>query len=319
MKHSIGAVIVAWNSASEIADCIAAVHKAGVTDIVVVDNNSSDETSLIVKDHSHVKLLSFSENYGFSGGVNRGVAALTTDFVLILNPDCRVQGGLADMATAANEGAAGGMLLAPNGKLQTGFAVRSLPTPAALIFETIGLNRLFPNNPVNRRYRCLDLDPNLPQEIEQPPAAFFMVRREVFLKLGGMDEDFWPVWFEDVDFCARLRSASYRIYYCPTARAIHDGGTSVKKIFWSFKELAWYGSLLRYATKHFGWLSRFLVGLAVAAASVPKAFMGIIDRRPGVRPFGVYTRVLRLVWMSLVTGRVDLRRVSRQLEGPDQF
>ncbi len=319
MTRNIGAVIVTWNSASEIASCIAAVQKTGVLDIVVVDNHSSDETCAIVKDHPHVKLLSFSENFGFAGGVNRGVAALSTDFVLILNPDSRVQSGLDDMAVAAEAGAAGGMLLSPNGKLQTGFAIRRLPIPAALIFETLGLNRFFPNNPVNRRYRCLDFDHTLPQEIEQPPAAFLMVRRDVFVQLGGMDEDFWPVWFEDVDFCARLRAAGHHIYYCPAARAVHDGGTSVKKIFWSFKELAWYGSLLMYATKHFGWLSRCLVGLAVAAASVPKVLMWIIYRRPGARPFGVYTRVLCLVWMSLVAARVDLRRVSRQLEGPDQF
>ena len=319
LVHKIGAVIVTWNSASEIASCLSAVHKAGVTDIVVVDNGSSDETMEIVREHADVTLLSFPENLGFAGGVNRGFAALNTDFVLILNPDCRVESGLDDMAIAAQYGAAGGKLLAPDGKLQAGFAVRRLPSALTLIFETLGFNRFFPSNPVNRRYRCLDLDPELPQEIEQPPGAFFLVRRDCFEALGGMDESFWPVWFEDVDFCARAHAAGYRIFYCPSARAWHDGGASIKKIFWSFKELAWYGSLLRYATKHFGWLSRFLVGLAVAAASVPKALAGIIYRRPRANPLGVYTSVLRLVWMCLFTGRVDIRRFSWQSGGPDHF
>jgi hypothetical protein len=45
--------------------------------------------------------------------------------------------------------------------------------------------------------------------VEQPAGAFFMFRRSAWLELGGFDENFWPVWFEDVDFCARLRSAGY--------------------------------------------------------------------------------------------------------------
>ena len=315
----VAAVIIAWNSAAEIAACIRAARKAGAAQIVVVDNGSRDQTREIVSGIDHVTLLHFPENLGFSGGVNRGVAATSTEFVLILNPDCLVESGLKEMAEAAKIGAAGGMLLGEDRKVQTGFAVRRLPTPWTLIFEVMGLNRLFAGNPVNQRYRCPDFDPTRAQEVEQPPGAFFMVRKDVFMQLGGMDEEFWPVWFEDVDYCLRLKEAGYKVAYCPEAKAVHRGGASISKILWPFKELAWYGSLLRYATKHYGWLSRCLVCLAVAAASVPRAFTGIISRRQGIHSLGVYADIVCLAWVSLVHGRVDHRRFGRQLEGAEHL
>ncbi|WP_031497167.1 glycosyltransferase family 2 protein [Bryobacter aggregatus] len=319
MSASIGAVIVTWNSADEIAACIEALDRAGLREIVVVDNGSTDNTRNIAASYPQVKLLYYPENLGFSGGVNRGVMALASEFALILNPDTVVQGGLSEMAAAAGGGAAGGMLSGLDGALQSGFAIRRLPTPATLIFETLGFNRLFPGNPVNRRYRCAGFDASKAQEVEQPPGAFLMVKRDIFERLGGMDEQFWPVWFEDVDFCARLLDHGFSIRYTPLAQAKHAGGRSIRKIEWSFKELTWYGSLLRYAAKRFGWCSRCLVGLAVAAASVLKMFSRIIFRPESARTPGVYVSVLRLALVSLIKGRVDTLRPGRQVEGPDHI
>ncbi|MBZ2184600.1 MAG: glycosyltransferase family 2 protein [Bryobacter sp.] len=319
MKPSAGAVIVSWNSASDLAPCLSATLAAGLDQIVVVDNASRDNSREIVASFPTVQLISCPGNTGFAGGVNRGVQALTTDYVLILNPDCYIESGISALLEAASGGAAAGRLLDFAGAWQAGFAARRLPTPLTLVFEVLGINRLFPANPVNRHYRCADFDTALPQDVEQPPGAFFLVKKSVFHQLAGMDEGFWPVWFEDVDFCARLQAAGYRIRYTPEARAHHRGGASVNRIYWPFKELAWYGSLLRYATLHFGWLARRLVGLAVAAASVPRSITGIVFRRQGLRAFGVYARVFSLAWICLVTGRVDIRRFGRQLEGADQL
>lgn len=317
--NDISAVIVSWNSAAEIAECIHAAQTAGVKEVIVIDNGSQDQTRDIASKIAGVCLIHCPENLGFSGGVNRGVSLASHPLVLILNPDCQVQTGLAEMARAAENGAAGGMLLGADGQLQTGFTVRRFPGPWTLAFEVLGWNRLFPSNPVNRAYRCHDFDPRLEQPVEQPPGAFFLVNKDIFNQIGGMDEQFWPVWFEDVDFCFRLRQAGFPITYCPQARARHRGGASIEKIFWPFKELAWYGSLLRYATKHFGWLSRRLVGLAVAAASVPRALTGILSRHKGMEALSVYADVFRLAWVSLVHGRVEHRRFGRQMEGAEHL
>lgn len=319
MTPRVGAVIVSWNSEADLGASIEAALAAGVAELVVVDNGSKDRSREIAAAYAGVKLIYCPENPGFAGGVNRGVAALGAEYVLILNPDCCIEAGLDAMVAAAAEGASAGHMVHFDGSWQAGFAARQLPQPITLIFEVLGVNRLFPNNPVNRRYRCAGFDPGREQDVEQPPGAFFLVQRKVFQALGGMDEGFWPVWFEDVDFCARLKAAGYRIRYTPRARARHRGGASVNRIYWSFKELAWYGSLLRYATLHYGWLTRRLVGLAVAAASVPRSITGIIFRRQGARTLSVYARVFSLAWICFLTGQVDTRRLRRQWEGADQI
>jgi GT2 family glycosyltransferase len=60
---------------------------------------------------------------------------------------------------------------------------------------------------------------NLEGLVEQPAGAFLMTRRDVWDQLGGFDQDFHPVWFEDVDFCRRAAEAGYRIQYVPRVRA----------------------------------------------------------------------------------------------------
>ena len=87
---------------------------------------------------------------------------------------------------------------------------------------------------MNRRYRCLDADYSQQQEIEQPAGACLAVTRSVWESVGGMDPAFFPVWFEDVDFCARLLESGAKIVYCPAARFQHSwspqrGATGVRR------------------------------------------------------------------------------------------
>ena len=178
-----GIVVVAYNSADVIDGCLDACSRVPSASIVVVDNASSDGTV----DHSGtgaVKLIANKTNRGICGAVNQGFAALENEqAILILNPDCAPVTGVAELERAVlseDVGAASGRLLGLDGKEQQGFNVRSLPSSATLAFEVLGLNRLWPGNPVNRRYRTAA--PDRPGRVEQPAAAFLMVRRSV---MGG--------------------------------------------------------------------------------------------------------------------------------------
>src|SRR6266705_6899373 len=198
----IGIVIVTYNSESEIGDCLDAALATGA-DIVVVDNASSDRT-LAETARRGVRAIVNPANRGFAAAINQGFAVLSCPYVLMLNPDAVLQSSLAPLREACDlpgVAGAGGQLLDRNGQPQIGFMVRQLPSAAILSMEALLLNRIWPGNPVNRRYRCLGLDYAARSIVQQPAGAFFMVRRDVWRDLGGLDEGFWPLWFEDVDFC----------------------------------------------------------------------------------------------------------------------
>jgi N-acetylglucosaminyl-diphospho-decaprenol L-rhamnosyltransferase len=298
-----GIVVVTYNSADVIERCLDSC--AGLP-VVVVDNGSVDGTAELVRQKTNATLIANPDNRGFAAAANQGVAALDTELILLLNPDVELSTSIEKLEQACSADAAGlasGMLVDGHGKVQTGFTLRRFPTPLTLAFEVLGLNRLIPDNPLNRRYRCRDLDLWRPQEAEQPPGAFLMFRREVWQRLGGFDTHFDPLWFEDVDFCRRARDMGFKIQYVPEVAARHQGGHSIAKLEWGSREVFWYASLLRYASKHFRPYAYRGVSAAVVLASVFRAGIEMARLR-SFRPLKVYAKVAGLAGQGLFRGRV---------------
>ncbi len=300
---NIGIVVVTYNSAEVLGKCL---DSCGDLPVVVVDNASVDGTRDLIRGRSSVFLVANSTNRGFAEAVNQGVEALDREFILVLNPDIELITPLDALAAACRPeqvGIAGGRLLDEQNRDQRGFSVRRFPTPAALIFEVLGINRIWRGNPVNRRYRCLDLDLDQGTTVDQPPGALLMFRRDVWKKLGGFDTLFGPVWFEDVDFCRRARDLGFQIQYVPQVVARHQGGHSIAKLDWACREMLWYVSLLRYASKHFRPYAHRGVSAAVMLASLLRGAANMIRWR-SLRPLGVYGNILRVAARSFLSGHV---------------
>src|SRR5215472_14374341 len=177
----IGIVIVTYNSAGHIAACLDAAQASGA-DVIVVDNASSDQTRAVVTARG-ARMIANASNRGFAAAVNQGIRALDTPYILLLNPDAVLQTGLEALRACCDRpgaAGAGGMLLDVAGNAQIGFMFREFPTARALIFETLGLNRIWPKNPVNWHFRCLAFDVTREHEVEQPAGAFLMIRRDVW-------------------------------------------------------------------------------------------------------------------------------------------
>ena len=295
-----GIVVVTYNSAGYLAACLeSAVARS--PHVAVVDNLSSDTTCEIARRYP-VQLIANQTNRGFAGAVNQGVRALETDYILLLNPDARLNTPLDAMlerVRGPKVGAVGGRLLDESGQDQAGFAIRRFPSPMALIFESLAINRLWPGNPINKHYRALGTDLTVSQKTEQPAGAFLMFKRSLWEAMQGFDERFHPLWFEDVDFLQRASRAGYEIWYEASACAVHAGGHSIQTLQPSRRQQFWYGNLLRYAALHFQ--SNLVVRLVAASVLVGSVVRWLASwTTRGSQQTG---GVARLAWAYLVHGR----------------
>lgn len=301
----VGAVIVAHQSAACLRPCLEAClrHAAADAGIVVVDNASTDGSASVASGVPGVTVLPNPDNVGFAAAVNQGFRALpSADLVLVLNPDAILQTSIAPLVRCFDDpqtAIAAGALCGPDGQPQRGFTVRRFPTVASLVLENLAINRFWSGNSVNRRWRCLDLDLTRAQDVEQPAGALLLIRRDAWRTVGGFDNRFFPVWFEDVDFCLRIRKSGFRIRYEPTALSVHRGGHSVRSVDWGRRQLYWNENLLRYSGLHFNRPGQVVIALSVAAGGV---FRGTLEalRRGSLGPLRAVGFILRAAASALL-------------------
>jgi len=297
--HKGSAIVVAHNSREHIQGCLLALCRHGGWEVLLVDNASTDDTLQLAQTLAdRVQIAAEHENLGFAGAVNRALKMTNSEVVVILNPDAVPEPGALDRLAAAISnpeiGAAGGLLLDEHRNVQRGFVMRRFPTLAYMLCEILLLNRVWPLNPWNRSYRCLDEDYDRVQVVDQPAGAALAFRREVWQALGGFDEQFYPVWFEDVDFCRRLSDRGWKLLYEQDAIFSHAGGHSVSKLSYSERQLFWYRNLLRYFHKHHGRLESLMLRAAIVvgatirvATVVAGAGPRSVSRTEALRAFGL--------------------------------
>jgi hypothetical protein len=136
-----------------------------------------------------------------------------------------------------------------------------------------------------------------------------MVRRAVWQELGGFDEGFFPLWFEDVDFCRRVADRGYDLYYVPEAVAKHLGAHSIRRLTVEMRRVYWYCGLLRYSARHFRPGAFRAVCLAVVTGSFPRSIAeSIFDR--SLKPLAAYWKVVRVASRCFLFGSAPLFRVQ---------
>ncbi len=297
MNARISIVIVTYNSGKVLGECLRSLS-ATDAEIVVVDNASGDDSVAQARD-AGVTVIANAENKGFAAAVNQGARATTGELILLLNPDTVLVEGLDHLANTlfANPGAgaASGVLVDSVTKLpQRGFSVRRFPEFSALAFEVLGINGIWPGNPVNRRYRCLDLDLSRPQPVDQPAGACLIVRRQAWDQLHGFDEAFHPLWFEDVDFCWRLYRAGLAILLDPSCRLVHKGGHSLESIGFRERQLYWYRNLFYYVRKNIGSAAALVIRVLVCFGAAARIAVALLSGRSGL------TEAFRqVIWLAL--------------------
>jgi GT2 family glycosyltransferase len=231
----LSVVMVTWNSADILEECLNAVYAAARgrdLEVIVVDNGSTDGSAdKIRRCFPEARLIANQRNLGVSIAFNQGMFASSRKYVQLLCSDTIVQPDALDRMMAFLEnhpeiGALGPGLVYPDGRPQP--SCRTFPTLSIFIWEFLGLSRLFPRHPVFGRWRMGNFDYDAIQEVDQPRGSSLMTRRPVIDEIGGWDESL-DMFFNDVDWCLRIRRGGWKIYYLPAARMMHYGGSSVKK------------------------------------------------------------------------------------------
>jgi len=273
--------IVNWNTREQLRRCLRSLrdHAEGLElQVIVVDNASADGSAEMVRAEFaaregegetvgwKVELIANADNRGYAAGNNQALARAEALQVLLLNPDIVVKpGALRALAACAERhpkaGAVAPRLVYPDGRLQA--SCRSFPTPDIVLYEALGLSRLFSRSRRFGKYRMTWWDYDDERPVDQPMASALMLRREALEAMGdaavgaagrgpiagAFDEDF-PIFFNDVDLCKRLWDAGWEIWFTPKAEMVHEHGASTSQVPVRMAVESYRG-LVRFYAKHY--------------------------------------------------------------------
>ena len=229
-------ITVSYNVKDLLRRCLKSIYhfqKGLEFDVVIVDNHSEDQSSKMLKtEFPEVNLIENHKNLGFSVACNQGIKQSRGRYVFLLNPDTEFTAdGINEMIRYMDLnpqiGICGPKMIGPEGNLQ--FSARSFPSYLTAISSSQSvLNRLFPDNPLSRKYLLKDLNRNHSKEVDWVSGSALLTRREVLEKLGFLDERFF-MYVEDVDFCYRAKQAGFSVCYFPDSVIRHHIGKSTQK------------------------------------------------------------------------------------------
>jgi GT2 family glycosyltransferase len=226
----LSVIIVSYNVRYFLEQCILSVLAASKniqTEIIVVDNNSTDDTCEIIQNnYTEITLIKNKENVGFSTANNQGVAIAKGKYVLILNPDTIVAEDTFDkiLNFAISEpklGILGVKLIDGSGKFLRE-SKRAIPTPL------VAFKKLFGNSKTGSTYYASFLNENQSGSVAILVGAFMFLKKEVYNKLNGFDSSFF-MYGEDIDFSLRALKKGFVNYYFAQTQVIHFKGESTQK------------------------------------------------------------------------------------------
>ena len=282
----LSVIIVNWNTRDLLAQCLDSVFAnppAGEFEVIVVDNDSTDGSVMMVRNRFPTAvLIENHHNPGFAAANNQAIGRACGRYILLLNPDTVVMPDASDALVRFMEGTpaaaiTGSMLLNPDGTLQR--SCHPYPTIGREFWRLLHLDYLIPLGiyPMDR----WPID--MPREVDTVQGASLMVRREVIEQVGLLDETFF-MYSEEVDWCARISGAGWKIFWVPDARIVHFGGQSTRQIpAEMFLQL--YRAKSMYFRKHYGsfYVYVYKVVLFIAAVLrilfVPVIWLLMPDKR----------------------------------------
>jgi len=228
IQPELSVIIVNYNLEPFLETCLESIAENPASrpyEVIVVDN-SPDHAPVerICGRFERVVLLKNPRNVGYARAVNQGMKSARGGLLLILNPDVRVRPGSLDalvdfMVCHPRVGIAGAKLLNSDGTLQA--SCRRFYDWRVYLLRRTWLGKLFPNHRLVREHLMQDYDHEHARPVDWVIGACMAVRREAVDEVGLLDERFF-LYFEDVDWCYRMKKRGWQVYYVPQSVMIHE-------------------------------------------------------------------------------------------------
>lgn len=232
----LSVIILNYNVRYFLELCVLSVESALKnidSEIIVVDNNSQDESCEMIKKHfPNVKLIQNNQNLGFPKGNNIGVAQAKGEYICILNPDTVVAEDtfekLLAFAKSKNDlGIVGVKLIDGTGNFLPE-SKRGIPTPWVAFTKITGLYKLFPKSSLFNKYYAQHISENQTGKVEILVGAFMFLKKELYEAIGGFDENCF-MYSDDIDLSYMVLQKGKSNYFFHETTVIHYKGESTSK------------------------------------------------------------------------------------------
>lgn len=283
-------IILSYNTQEILINCLKSIFSEKVNlkfEVIVVDNASSDGSVEAVKQKfPNVILIKNQENLGYAKGNNQGFKKSKGKYVLFLNSDTLVKGQalkiLVDyLESCPNVQAVGPKLLNKDGTIQS--SVGYFPS-LSVVFNMLFLEHFGGGKSVRTFF-------DWEKEADWLMGAALLVRREIFEKIRGFDEQIF-MYYDEVEFCFRLKKEGYKIFYYPRAEIIHLW----QKSSISGREgpiLANYRSLIYFYKKHKSKLDLIILKILLKIKAVTAFGFGLLTNNQYLKE--TYEKAIKLV------------------------
>lgn len=273
MTADVAVVVVNYNAGDALAATVGSISGIGsqrLAEVIVVDNASSDGSLEPLAGMPGVRVISNDRNAGLAAANNQGIAASTTPYVLLSNPDVAYGAGAIDALAGCfdrNPAAAivGARLEDADGRVQT--TVGDLPRLGGALFGRLAYGRSW----------WTEWPHDTERTVGHVTEACYAVRRAAIEDVGPLDPAYFLSW-EGADLAARAQAAGWEVWFCPTARAVHAGGVTLGR-----QKAQWILTSQRGAYRYFRLHSRIpwpvLAGLFGARAMLKIAW-GLVGSPP---------------------------------------
>lgn len=265
---TIGVAVVSFNTREYLRACLDSVLSESPSEVIVVDNGSSDgSVEMVRQDYPTVVLHLEPTNPGYGAGANRAIERTASPYVLLLNTDTLLQPGalrsLGDyLDRHPRAGVVGPRLTNPDGTLQP--SCFPFPSPLVTLLDTSPVGRLIALVPALRNRYPRTWAHTHARTVPCVLGAALAIRREAFEAVGGFDESFF-MYFEETDLCYRLHRAGWETHFAPVTDVAHAGGVSTMQRRTAMRAQLFLSSL-RYHERHHGTLG--LAGATLVVKSI---------------------------------------------------